>query len=183
MQDTITPASAQSGWAVWLTGLPASGKTTIARRLQQRLRRHDPGVVLLDSDALRPILDPTPQYDETARSAFYARLLDLVELLVRQGLKVIVAATANRRAYRDLARARLPRFAEVWVKCPLATCRRRDPKGLYARALAGEIGDFPGVNSRYEAPTAAECIINSDACTPDEAVDLLLSRILWLQSG
>ncbi|HXF60821.1 MAG TPA: adenylyl-sulfate kinase [Caldilineaceae bacterium] len=171
----------QTGWAIWLTGLPASGKTTIARHLQQRLSARRISAVVLDSDALRPVLAPTAGYDEAGRDDFYARLVGLAELLVVQGVPVIIAATANRRAHRDAARRRLPRFAEVWVKCSLEVCRRRDPKGLYARALAGEIENLPGVQVAYEEPLTPDLILDSDHQTPEEAADALLASLPFFQ--
>ena len=174
-------ATPQMGWAIWLTGLPASGKTTIARQLQQQLRARQTLAVILDSDALRPVLAPASGYDEAGRDDFYARLVGLAELLVAQGVNVIIAATANRRAHRDVARLRLPRFAEVWVKCSLEVCRRRDPKGLYARALAGEIENLPGVQVAYEEPLAPDLILDSDHQTPEEATDALLSLPFFRQ--
>jgi adenylylsulfate kinase len=166
----------KAGWAIWLTGLPASGKSTIAYQLQQRLLQlHIPSVVL-DSDALRPILSVAPRYDEEARTDFYVRLTQLAGVLVAQETNVIIAATANRRAHRRYARAQLPHFAEVWVKCSLEICRSRDPKGLYARALAGEIHNFPGIDSAYEEPLAPDWILDSSQLAPEEAVESLLAQ-------
>jgi adenylylsulfate kinase len=161
------------GWVIWLTGLPASGKTTIAYQLQQRL--HGP-VVVLDSDELRPILSIVPRYDEETRTEFYVRLTQLAGVLVRQGTNVIIAATANRRAHRHFARTHISHFVEVWVKCSLEICRSRDPKGLYTRALAGEIHNFPGIDSEFEEPLAPDWTIDSSQLTPKEAVDSLLAQ-------
>jgi adenylylsulfate kinase len=169
------------GWALWLTGLPASGKTTIAYQLQQRLWQLHVPVVVLDSDELRPILSIVPRYDEEMRTDFYMRLTLLAELLVRQETNVVIAATANRRAHRHFARTHLPHFAEVWVKCSLAICHDRDPKGLYARALAGEIRNFPGIDCEYEEPIAPDWIIDNSQLTPEEAVDTLLAQFSFLQ--
>lgn len=164
----------EEGWTLWLTGLPASGKSTIARALQQQL--HAP-VVVLDSDEVRPILASVQGYDEAGREEFYARLVQLALLLVKQGINVIVAATANRRQYRRFARASLPRFAEVWVKCPVRVCQSRDPKGLYRRAAAGEIRNLPGFDSEYEEPEHAECVVDSSRLSPDAAAAAILAAI------
>jgi adenylylsulfate kinase len=170
----------KAGWAIWLTGLPASGKTTIACCLQQRLRQSHIPVVVLDSDELRPILSIVPRYDEATRTDFYVRLTHLAGVLVQQGTNVIIAATANRRAHRNFARTYLPHFVEVWIKCPLTICRSRDPKGLYARALAGKIHNFPGIDSEYEEPLAPDWIIDSSQLTPEKAVDSLLAQFSFL---
>jgi adenylylsulfate kinase-like enzyme len=137
---------------------------------------------VLDSDELRPILSTVPGYDEDTRTDFYLRLTQLVQLLVQQGMNVIISATANRRAHRDFARTRLPHFAEVWIKCPLSICRSRDPKGLYARALGGEIHNFPGIDSEYEEPAAPDYVIDSSQMTADEAGEALLAQISFLRN-
>lgn len=144
-----------TGAVVWFTGLPASGKTTLAERLREHV-----GGVLLDGDALREVLDSADYAD---RDAFYRRLADLAVLLAHQGHVVLVAATAPRRAHRDRARATAPRFVEVHVATPLAECERRDPKQLYARARRGEAPLLPGVGVPYEPPLAPEVTARGDA--------------------
>ena len=139
-----------TGAVVWFTGLPASGKTTLAERVRDRL-----GGILLDSDALREVLGAA-SYAPADRDAFYHRLGALAALLARQGHLVLVAATAPRRAHRDAARALTPRFVEVHVTTPLAECERRDPKQLYARARTGQAPELPGVGAAYEPPTAPD---------------------------
>lgn len=139
-----------TGAVVWFTGLPASGKTTLAERVRERV-----GGILLDSDALRDVLGAAG-YAPADRDAFYRRLGALAALLAGQGHLVLVAATAPRRAHRDAARALAPRFIEVHVTTDLAECQRRDPKQLYARARAGAAPDLPGVGAPYEPPLAAE---------------------------
>ncbi len=133
-----------SGLVVWLTGLPSSGKSTLARRVHERL----PGAILLDGDEVRAAIAPDLGYTLPERDAFYAALARLAALLARQGRVVLVAATAHRRAYRDQARALAPRFVEVLVDVPAAECARRDAKGLYARAGAA----LPGAGVEYERP-------------------------------
>lgn len=139
-------------------------------------------VVVLDSDEVRPILASADGYDEAGREAFYTRLVQLVLLVVKQGVNVIVAATANRRQYRHFARAMLPRFAEVRVKCPVSVCQSRDPKGLYRRAAAGEISNLPGLDSDYEASADAECVVDSSQLSPNEAAAAILAAIPFLAS-
>ena len=141
---------------VWFTGLPASGKTTLAKRVRDQL-----GGILLDSDELREVLGANA-YDEAGRDDFYRRLGALAATLARQGHLVLVAATAPRRAHRDAARALAPRFVEVYVATPLAECERRDPKGLYAKARTGHAPTLPGVGVPYEAPLAPELIASGE---------------------
>lgn len=138
-----------TGVVVWITGLPAAGKTTLARLVQPRLA---PALVL-DSDEVRDALG-MHAYDAAGRDAFYRALAELAALLARQGFAVIVAATAPARVHRERARARAPRFLEVFVDTPSAACAARDPKGLYAAAVA----TLPGRGAPYEPPVAPDVV-------------------------
>lgn len=171
---------AAQGWALWLTGLPAAGKTTIARALQERLGRAGVAAALLDSDELRPILAPAAAYGEAGRDEFYLRLAQLAGLLTRDGVNVLIAATANRRAYRERARQLIQPFAEVWVRCPPAVCRGRDPKGLYAAAADGAIGGLPGAGADYEEPLAPELTVDSNLLSAAEAVEAIVAGVPFL---
>ncbi len=147
-----------TGAVVWVTGLPSSGKSTFARRLRDRLRARGVAAALLDGDAVRAALVPPPGYDPEARAAFYETLGNLALALASDGLAVVVAATAHRRAFRDRVRARAPRFVEVLVDVPPDVCAARDPKGLWARARAGEAPELPGAALGYERPLAPEVV-------------------------
>ena len=146
------------GAVAWITGLPASGKSTFARRLAGRLRAASRPAVLLDGDAVRAALVPAPGYDEAGRAAFYETLGNLALALAADGLVVVVAATAHRRAFRDRVRARASRFVEVLVDVPAEACAARDPRGLWARARRGEAPDLPGAGVAYERPVAPEVV-------------------------
>jgi len=135
-------------FAVWITGLPASGKSTLAAALHAELARRGVDAEVLESDGLRRVLTPRPRYDEEERDAFYGAMLHIGGLLLRHGVPVIFDATANLRRYRDRARALIPRFFEVYVDTPLEVCRARDPKGLYRKAP----GSLPGLQAPYEPP-------------------------------
>lgn len=167
------------GAIVWFTGLPSSGKTTLARRVQARLARRRP-TVLLDSDELRDVLD-AHSYAAGERDRFYRSLAALAALMARQGLVVLVSATAPHREDRDRARAAVTsgpaaaRFVEVWVNTPLATCEARDPKGLYARARRGEASQLPGVGVAYEPPAFPEVVADGGH---DEAAVTAIERRL-----
>ncbi|MBI2930342.1 MAG: adenylyl-sulfate kinase [Planctomycetes bacterium] len=164
-------------FAVWITGRPASGKTTIAGALVRRLHRLGLEPEVLESDVFRTFLTPRPTFGEEERVAFYRAMAHVGELLTRHGVPVIFDATANRRAYRDLARRKIPRFIEVFVDCPLDLCVARDPKGLYRKAQAGGTTTLPGVQVDYEAPERPDVHVHSDREDPDAAagriVDLL----------
>ena len=143
---------ASHGLVVWLTGLPSSGKSTLARRAQQALVAAGRATILLDGDDVRACLVPTPGYGEVDRSDFYESLARLAALLARQGYVVLVPATAHRALFRQRARLLAPRFAEVLVEVSAAECAARDPRGLWARARAGEVSRLPGQGVTYERP-------------------------------
>ncbi|HMG55228.1 MAG TPA: adenylyl-sulfate kinase [Kofleriaceae bacterium] len=159
----MTTRSGPPGAIVWFTGLPSSGKTTLARAVQARLAAAWRAAVLLDSDELREVMG-AQSYAPDDRDQFYRGLAALAVLLARQGLVVLVAATAPRREDRDRARAAASaadggvRFVEVWVDTPLAECEARDPKRLYERARRGEASQLPGVGVDYEPPLSPEVI-------------------------
>jgi adenylylsulfate kinase len=161
-----------TGAVVWLTGLPASGKSTLAARLATRLRESRRAVLVLDGDDVRAAMVPSPGYDEAARDGFYGTLANLAALAARQGLIALVPATAHRRRWRALARAAAPRFVEVHVATSLDECRRRDPRGVYARA---DLTAVPGVGVPYEAPDAADVVAptGDDPVAADRVLALL----------
>ena len=139
---------------VWLTGVPSSGKSTLARQVAQRL----PGALLLDSDEVRAALVPEPGYDPKARDAFYTTLANLAALLAKQGHRVLVPATAHKRAYREHARRVAPRFCEVYVEVSREEAERRDAKGLYAAVREGSVRGVPGADVEYEAPVSPDVV-------------------------
>ena len=142
-----------SGLVVWFTGLPSSGKTTLARETLHILRAAGETCCLLDGDEVRECLHPPLGYAPESRADFYETLASLAGLLSRQGLTVLVAATAHRRADRETGRRLADkRFMEVFVDTPLDVCEKRDSKGLYGKARAGEIQNFPGIHEAYDPP-------------------------------
>lgn len=163
-------------FAVWLTGPPAAGKSTLARGLSALLEGEGIRAVILESDALRGILTPEPTYAPEERDRFYAALADLAALLVAQGFPVIVDATAPRRAHRERARERIPRFSEVLVEAPLELREARDPKALYRRARLGLVANLPGFDAVYEAPTRPDLVV-SGAAQPGEGAAALLALL------
>jgi adenylylsulfate kinase len=160
-----------TGAVVWFTGLPASGKTTLALAVRDRLPRPP---VVLDSDELRAALGATG-YTAAERDAFYASVGALAILFARQGHVVLVAATAPRRAYRDAVRTAVPRFVEVWVKTSPQECEARDVKGIYAQARAGAAPDVPGIGAAYEPPLRPDIVAEGggDDTTADAIVAVL----------
>lgn len=150
-------------WAIWLTGPPAAGKSTLARAVSNLLAAAGVHAVILESDALRKVLTPRPTYSREERDRFYAALADLAALLVAQGFPVVVDATAPRRAYRQRARRRIERFLEVFVRAPLELREARDPKGLYRRARRGRAPNLPGLGAAYEEPRHPDLVVPGDA--------------------
>jgi len=156
-------------FAVWITGLPASGKSTITRMLLRELASRGLDVAILESDALRQVLTPRPTYSDEERDTFYQSMAYIGSLLVAHGVPVIFDATANRRAYRRAARDSIARFVEVFVDSPLALCATRDPKGIYRKARAGETSTVPGVQSSYEAPEDPDVFVSGSGDTAEAA--------------
>lgn len=161
-----------AGPIVWLTGLPSSGKSTLAAGVAEALRRRGEPVLVLDGDAVRAALVPPPGYDDAARAGFYATLAQLAALGARQGLTVLVPATAHLRRFREAARAMAPgRFVEVFVDTDPSTCRTRDAKGLYAAAIVA--GTLPGAGATYEPPEHADVVVRPG----DEGVAKVLAAV------
>ena len=164
----------QSAFAIWITGLPASGKSTVAAVLAATLAGLDINVAVLESDALRKIFPTPAAYSQLDREYFYTSLAFIAQVLTEHGVSVIIDATANRRAYREYARSRIPRFIEVFVDCPLEICIQRDPKGIYRRAREGQASDVPGLQTEYEAPEKPDVVIRGDQDEPEQAVQQIL---------
>jgi adenylylsulfate kinase len=152
-------------FALWLTGLPGSGKSAIARELVRLLHERGVEVAVLESDVMRTQLTPFPRYDEADRDFFYSSLADFGVMLVEKGRPVVFDATANRRVYRDAARKRIERFAEVHVDTPLEVCAARDPKGLYRQ----------GMRMAYEPPLAPELVMHGDRGAPRDGAASIVS--------
>jgi adenylylsulfate kinase len=166
-------------FAVWLTGLSGSGKSAIARELLALLHARGLEPAVLESDVMRTQLTPRARYDAAERDFFYAALAHLGAYLVGEGRPVVFDATANLRAYREAARARIARFAEVFVDTPLEVCAARDPKGLYRGAREGKSATLPGVQAAYEPPLAPELVVHGERGTPAEAAAVITG---WLEA-
>ncbi len=166
----------QEGCAVWRTGLPASGKSTISRELSRRLRELGLPLVILESDRMRSILTPEPTYAEDERDRFYGQLMMIGQVIVASGINVIFDATANKRAYRDQARTHIARFAEIFVECPVFVCAARDPKGIYAAAGKSRTSTVPGFQVPYERPVRPEVVVDG-RLSPEWNASLILEKV------
>jgi adenylylsulfate kinase len=170
-------APPHDGAVVWITGLPSSGKSVLARRIRDRLLAVGRVPAVLDGDELRALV-PSLLFDDLSRTRFYEIVAQLAALLARQGLVVLVPATAHRRSLRRRARELAPRFVEVHVTTPLDVCEHRDPKGLYARSRAGEVLHLPGVGEPYEPPESPDVVAEGGGMDDRAAV-----KVLELLSG
>lgn len=166
------------GTVVWITGLPGAGKSTLAARIAERARAAALPCAVLDGDEVRAALGRPAGRGEAERDEFYATLARMAALLARQGLVVVVAATANRSLHRDRARSLAPRYLEVHVTTSAAECERRDPKRLYASARAGLAAGLPGCDAVYEAPAAPDVAASGgeDDRAVDRVMELLAAR-------
>jgi adenylylsulfate kinase len=164
-------------FAIWITGLPASGKSTIVRALKPQLEAEGLTVEVLESDEVRRVLTPEATYSQAERDLFYRALALMGAKLVERGVTVIFDATASRRTYRDFARSLIPRFIEVAVECPLEICVQRDYKGTYQRGQRGESSTVPGLQEPYEAPLSPDLTIDTARAQTGEAVEHILALV------
>lgn len=167
--------SGHPGAVVWLTGLPGSGKSTLARAAQQNLHLAGFRTVLLDGDNLRLGLCSDLGFSVDDRNENVRRTGEVARLFLETGVVAIVALVSPMRAARDAVRCLLPQgaFFEIYCQCSVTVCRRRDPKGHYAKAEKGKITDFTGVSSPYEIPLAPALRLNTDAESVEESVERL----------
>ncbi|MBZ5699251.1 MAG: adenylyl-sulfate kinase [Acidobacteriia bacterium] len=168
----------QDGFAVWITGLPASGKSTIVASLTAQLAARGVDVAVLESDLLRQIFTPHPRYDEEERDNFYRQMAYVGILLTQHGVPVIFDATANRRIYRDRVRQQIAKFLEVYVDCPLTICISRDPKGIYRAARMGTANAVPGLQAVYEPPQEPDLVVRGDEEAPEVAAQRIVAKLV-----
>jgi adenylylsulfate kinase len=171
--------------ALWLTGLPGSGKSTIAEEIKKR----HPDFIVLRMDYLRKVVTPEPTYSEEERDMVYRCLVYTAAALVENGHNVIIDATGNLRKWRDLARQLIPKYGEVYLKCPVELCMTRErerlethgaPREIYRKGQAG--WPVPGISAPYEEPLNPELLIEADRTFPPEAVQKVEGLISRLQS-
>ena len=176
--DHLSPITHHGlAFAIWITGLPASGKSTIVSALKTQLEGLGLAVEVLESDEVRKVLTPVATYSDAERDLFYRALAFTGQKLVAHGVTVVFDATASRRVYRDFARSVIPRFIEVSVECPLATCMERDKKGTYLKGQRGDSLTVPGLQSPYEAPTNPDLRIDSTTTTSTAAASQILDLV------
>src|SRR5689334_18581901 len=164
-------SGAHKGFTIWLTGMSGAGKSTNAVLLERRFRELGARVEVLDGDIVRTQLSKGLGYTKQDRDDNIRRIGFVCELLSRNGVIAIAAAISPYRSVREEVRSRIPNFVEVYLECPIEILVQRDAKGLYRKALAGEIPHFTGISDPYEPPLDAEVTIHSSMETPAQSVD------------
>jgi adenylylsulfate kinase len=168
----------KKGVTIWFTGLSGAGKTTISGLLVEQLRRRGLGrIEVLDGDEVRTHLSAGLGFSREDRDTNIRRIAFVAHLLTRNGVTVITAAISPYRETRDYARKLIGDFIEVHVKCPLEVCVERDVKGLYKKALRGDIPQFTGVSDPYEEPLDPEVVIETDRESAGEGAGRIIRAL------
>ena len=170
----------ERGVTIWFTGLSGAGKTTVAHQLESILRGLGRKVEVLDGDVVRTNLSKGLGFSKEDRDTNIRRIGFVSKLLTRNGVTVIAAAISPYREVRDEVRREIGDFVEVYAKCSLDELMRRDVKGLYAKALRGEIENFTGVSDPYEEPLQPEVVLETDKETVEESVGKVLRKMAEL---
>ncbi len=165
------------GFVIWFTGLSGAGKSTIAEKLEPILRERGCKVEQLDGDVVRTHLSKGLGFSKEDRDTNIRRIGFVAHLLSRNGVAVICSAISPYREIRDENRAMIGDFVEVFVKCPIDVLAERDVKGLYKKAIAGELKNFTGVSDPYEEPLNAEVVVETDKETVDESAAKIIAKL------
>ena len=165
------------GCTVWMTGLPGSGKTTIALDLEKRLKAAGHNVEILDGDEVRKGLSSDLGFSKEDRQQHAKRVTFVAKVLSRNGVITLVGLISPFRAFRQYAREEIGDFLEVFVDTSLEECIRRDPKGLYKLALAGEIKDLTGLQDPYEEPLDPELHLRTEEVTVEQAAAMVMCML------
>jgi len=165
------------GFTVWFTGLPSSGKSTVARLLERTLTEQGWRVEVLDGDEVRQRLSRGLGFSKADRDENIRRIAYVAKLITHCGGIAITCAISPYRELRAQAREEIGQFVEVYVKCPLEVCIARDVKGLYAKALRGEIQNFTGLSDPYEEPLRPEITLETDRESPEESAGKVVGRL------
>jgi adenylylsulfate kinase len=165
------------GFTVWFTGLSGAGKTTVSKLVEEELRRRGCKVEVLDGDVVRTNLSKGLGFSKEDRDINIRRIGFVCHILSRNGVAALAAAISPYSEIRDENRALIGEFVEVFCKCPLDVLVKRDIKGLYQKALSGEIKNFTGVSDPYEEPTMPEVVCSTDVETPEESAAKVIAKL------
>ena len=163
--------------AIWLTGIPGSGKTTLSILLKDHLQKKNIPLIILDGDEIRKTISKDLGFSTQDRKEHNRRIIEIAKLLVKNNFTVIISLISPYRETRDLARKEIPNFVEVYVKASLDTCIKRDPKGLYKKAKNGEITNLTGLQSPYEEPINPELFLDTEKYSATECLDKIISKL------
>ena len=178
MSDTSKEAYQEKGFTIWLTGLSCSGTSTLSEILVAELKKRGrTKIEVLDGDVVRTNLSKGLSFSKEDRDINIKRIGFVCKLLTRNGVIAISAAISPYREIRDYNRREIGNFMEVYCKCPLEVCIQRDVKGLYKKALAGEIKNYTGVDDPYEEPLNPEVVLETDKETPEESVAKIIRKL------
>jgi adenylylsulfate kinase len=167
----------RKGFTVWFTGLSGAGKTTLARLLEAELKSRGRRVEVLDGDVIRTNLSKGLGFSKEDRDTNIRRIGFVCNLLTRNDVVAVAAAISPYREVRDEVRLQIGSFVEVYVKCPVDVLADRDVKGLYKKAIAGEITHFTGIDDPYEEPLSPEITVETDRETPAESAARILLKL------
>ena len=167
----------RKGFTLWFTGLSGSGKTALAKAVEVELRSRGRGVERLDGDIVRESLTKDLGFTKEDRDTNIERVTFVAKLLTRNGVGVLCSFISPYRERRAKSRAEIGNFVECYVECPLEVCIERDVKGLYQRAIAGEIENFNGISDPYEAPENAEIVVHTGQQTLEESASVIPQRL------
>jgi len=182
----LTVLKNQSGWCVWVTGLPGSGKSTVAKALHQILKRRGINAQILSSDLMRKAVTPEPTYSLKERDMVYTAIAYVARLLTQNKNNIIIDATGNLRRYREHTQREIPNFMEAYVRCPLDIAIQREmkrkhfthaPRGIYKKAIEKESRTVPGIGVPYEEPLNPNVTVDSDKLTPKQCAQKILDAL------
>lgn len=171
-------------FAIWLTGLPGSGKSVISEKLREILKQKTIETQILRMDEMREFVTPEPKYTDEERQLIYNSFAFTAKLLVENNINVIMDATGNQRKYRALAKEIIPNFSEIFLKCPLKIAMKREmkredtknaPENIYKGAMEGETETVPGIQENYEEPIDPDLIIETDKYSIEESAQKIVS--------
>lgn len=165
------------GFTLWFTGLPCSGKTTVAEIVEKELRDRGLNVESLDGDEIRKHFSKGLGFTKEDRDTHILRMGFIAKLLSRNGVAVLAAFVSPYREIRDKIRNDMEGFIEIFVKCPLEVCIERDVKGMYKKAIAGEIKNFTGISDPYEEPLNPEIILETDKESSEESAKKVIEKL------